>query len=66
MFYDSFGNKSFYNAPRYDKSAYYTFMLTALFNPCTYKDYLYDYESGMYFAQNKYYSPLWGKTISNE
>lgn len=63
MFYDSKGNMDFYQLPYKDYSKDNTYMLTALFNPCTYKDYLYDYESGMYYAKNKYYSPLWGKNI---
>lgn len=63
MFYDSKGNMDFYQLPYKDYSKNNSYMLTALFNPCTYKDYLYDYESGMYYAQNEYYSPLWGKNI---
>ncbi len=63
MFYDSKGNMDFYQLPYKDYSKDNSYMLTALFNPCTYKDYLYDYESGMYYAQNEYYSPLWGKNI---
>lgn len=65
LHYDSLGKFDFYNPPKADSSKYNSYMLTALFNPCTYKNYLYDYESGIYFAQNTYYSPLWGKTISN-
>lgn len=38
--------------------------LTALYNPCTYKGYLYDYELGMYFIQNKCYSPKIGRFLN--
>ncbi len=62
MRYDSYGLIDFYY-PKVSSDKYNSYMLTALFNPCTYKDYLYDYESGMYYAQNEYYSPLWGKNI---
>ena len=37
---------------------------TALYNPCTYKGYLYDYELGMYFIQNQCYSPKFGRFLS--
>ncbi len=63
MRYDSYGLIDFYYPPKVSSDKYNSYMLTALFNPCTYKDYLYDYESGMYYAQNEYYSPLWGKNI---
>lgn len=39
-------------------------LITALYNPCTYKGYLYDYELGMYFIQNKCYSPKVGRFLS--
>lgn len=39
-------------------------LITALYNPCTYKGYLYDYELGMYFIQNKCYSPKIGRFLS--
>lgn len=38
--------------------------LSAVYNPCTYKGYLYDYELGMYFIQNKCYSPKYGRFLS--
>ncbi len=39
-------------------------LITALYNPCTYKGYLYDYELGIYFIQNKCYSPKVGRFLS--
>ena len=39
---------------------------TVLYNPCTYKGYLYDYESGMYYAKNECYSPTWCRNISTD
>ncbi len=38
--------------------------ITAMYNPCTYKGYLYDYELGTYFIQNKCYSPTWGRVLN--
>lgn len=38
--------------------------ITVMYNPCTYKGYLYDYELGVYFIQNKCYSPNWGRTLN--
>ncbi len=29
-----------------------------------YKGYLYDYETGLYYFQNRYYSPTWGRYIN--
>lgn len=37
---------------------------SVLNNPCTYKGYLYDYELGMYFIQNKCYSPTLGRFLN--
>ena len=39
-------------------------LITAVYNPCTYKGYLYDYELGMYFIQNKCYSPKVGRFLN--
>lgn len=33
-------------------------------NQTTYRGYLYDYETGLYYCQNRYYSPSWGRFIS--
>lgn len=30
----------------------------------TYRGYIYDYETGLYYCQNRYYSPSWGRFIS--
>ncbi len=38
--------------------------IEVMYNPCTYKGYLYDYELGTYFIQNKCYSPTWGRTLN--
>ena len=35
-----------------------------LYNPCTYRGYYYDQESGLYYLQSRYYSPEWGRFIS--
>lgn len=30
----------------------------------TYRGYIYDYETGLYYCQNRYYSPSWGRFIN--
>lgn len=30
----------------------------------SYRGYIYDYETGLYYCQNRYYSPSWGRFIS--
>ena len=35
-----------------------------LINPLAYKDYIYDYETGMYYLQSRYYAPYVGRFIS--
>ncbi|MCM1284716.1 MAG: hypothetical protein NC213_08675 [Acetobacter sp.] len=35
-----------------------------LINPLAYKDYIYDYETGMYYLQSRYYAPFVGRFIS--
>lgn len=40
--------------------------LTVVFNigQATFKGYVYDNETGLYYCQNRYYSPSWGRFIS--
>lgn len=38
--------------------------ITMLYNPCTYKGALYDYEIGMYFIQGRCYSPYLGRYLN--
>ncbi len=66
MSYDSWGQLTLNSIPNPNKLGYNSFMLTALFNPCTYKGYLYDYESGMYYAKSECYSPTWARNISTD
>ena len=40
--------------------------LTVPFCPATYHGYLYDYETGLYFNQGRYYSPSWGRYLNPE
>ena len=63
--YDAFGNvqMAFMGDSILDR-AYNK--VTALYNPCTYKGYLFDYELGMYFIQNKCYSPTLGRFLSED
>ena len=34
------------------------------YNPISYKGYLFDFETGLYFAKDKIYSPAWGRYIN--
>ncbi len=63
--YDAFGNvqMAFMGDSILDRA--YS-KVTALYNPCTYKGYLFDYELGMYFIQNKCYSPAFGRFLSED
>ena len=40
-----------------------SFLLTL--NPICYKGYLFDYETGLYFAKDKVYSPAWGRYLNH-
>ncbi len=33
-------------------------------NPCTYRGYYYDVETGLYYLQSRYYNPEWGRFIN--
>ena len=33
-------------------------------NPCTYRGYYYDAETGLYYLQSRYYNPEWGRFIN--
>lgn len=35
-----------------------------LIDQTAYRGYTYDYETGLYYCQNRYYSPIWGRFIS--
>lgn len=63
--YDVFGNVDI-NVYGSNAIESVMFMVTALYNPCTYKGYLYDHELGMYFIQNKCYSPAFGRFLSSD
>ncbi len=41
------------------------YALLAQYNPCTFKGYTYDYDTGLYFIENRCYSPSWGRFIDN-
>lgn len=63
MSYDAFGNLEM-NVSSGSLGDAIVNMLSALYNPCTYKGYLYDYELGMYFVQNKCYAPKFGRFLN--
>ena len=33
-------------------------------NPLTYRGYIYDHETGLYYLQSRYYNPQWGRFIN--
>ena len=35
-----------------------------LHNPLRYRGYIYDYETGLYYLQSRYYNPTWGRFIN--
>ncbi len=63
MNYDAFGNITM-DVASGDLGTAIINTLSAMYNPCTYKGYLYDYELGMYFVQNKCYSPKFGRFLN--
>ncbi len=54
--YDTFGTATT------DHAEGYKYLM--LINPLAYKDYIYDYETGMYYLQSRYYAPYVGRFIS--
>lgn len=36
----------------------------AEFNPLLYRGYVYDFETGLYYLQSRYYNPEWGRFIN--
>ena len=39
-------------------------ILVALFNPLTYRGYVFDWETGLYYLQSRYYNPTWGRFLN--
>lgn len=37
-----------------------------MLNPFKYRGYVYDEETGLYYLQNRYYNPLWGRFINSD
>lgn len=44
----------------------YLYQWLSTFNPCTYKGYLYDYDTGLYFIKDRCYSPTLGRFIDKQ
>lgn len=61
--YDAFGNVSL---DTFGENWIYEIFnyITAIYNPCTYKGALYDYDIGMYFIQDRVYSPFLGRYLN--
>lgn len=60
--YDAWGNPTFPN-PAGDFSDIVLAIICAM-NPKSYKGYIYDYESGLYYCQSRYYSPAWSRFLN--
>lgn len=62
--YDAFGfvNISGHYGDAFGNAVY---ALLAQYNPCTFKGYTYDYDTGLYFIENRCYSPSFGRFIDN-
>ncbi len=39
-------------------------MITAIFCPLTYRGYNYDFTTGLYYLQSRYYNPEWGRFLN--
>lgn len=61
--YDAWGNPTFPSETDDFGLALVTAFICYL-NPSTYKGYLYDYETGLYYCQSRYYSPVWSRFIN--
>ncbi len=61
--YDAWGNVT----AIFDKSSYEEFVESAeavVFTPITYRGYMYDQYSGLYYLQSRYYNPLYGRFLN--
>lgn len=64
--YDAWGNPVFptYGNNLEDFSDALIGAFVSVFNPLKYKNYLYDYETGLYYCQSRYYSPVWSRFLN--
>ncbi|MBO5064690.1 MAG: AHH domain-containing protein [Clostridia bacterium] len=61
--YDAWGNVT----AIFDKSSYEEFVESAeaaVFTPITYRGYMYDQYSGLYYLQSRYYNPTYGRFLN--
>ena len=61
--YDAWGNVT----AIFDKSSYENLLESAeavVFTPITYRGYMYDQYSGLYYLQSRYYNPLYGRFLN--
>ena len=61
--YDAWGNVT----ANLDNSSYEDFVESAeavVFTPITYRGYMYDQYSGLYYLQSRYYNPLYGRFLN--
>lgn len=61
--YDAWGNPQFPENIDNFGTAIVTAFICA-YNPCSFKGYLYDYETGLYYCQSRYYSPVWSRFLN--
>jgi len=63
--YDSWGNIS----PIYNKETndiYSQSLIAALYTPITYRGYIYDSLTGLYYLQSRYYNPTYGRFLNTD
>ena len=62
---DSSGNQVVsYAYDAWGKLLYRTNTQLAEYNPLRYRGYVYDWETGLYYLQSRYYNPEWGRFIN--
>ena len=64
---DSSGNQVVsYAYDAWGKLLYRTNTQLADYNPLRYRGYVYDWETGLYYLQSRYYNPEWGRFINGD
>lgn len=67
--YDAWGQANFcFNADISSSLGVAKYLILSVYitaNPICYKGYLFDYETGLYFAKDKVYSPAWGRYLNH-
>ncbi|MGN0520920.1 MAG: RHS repeat domain-containing protein, partial [Candidatus Fimenecus sp.] len=62
--YDAWGNVEYTAPDGADEDAQTMAALVALICPLTYRGYNYDFTTGLYYLQSRYYNPEWGRFMN--